>query len=135
MQHLGKLTTLGATGAVALCLLLVPAGAGAAPATVATSTARATGATSTTPPKATTPAAATTATTSTKRWTVLVGTFPTKAAARTQLAQLRKLGFEHFHVVHVGNDYLVRERHLHHATATKLVAKLKTAGITATELQ
>jgi hypothetical protein len=134
MQHLGKFTTLGATGAVALCLLLVPAGAGAAPATVATSAARATGATSaTTPPKATTQATATTATTSTKRWTVLAGTFPTKAAARTQLAQLRK--FEHFHVVHVGNDYLVRERHLHHATATKLVAKLKTAGITATELQ
>jgi hypothetical protein len=61
-----------------------------------------------------------------------VASFATKKEATTQLAQLRKAGFKHFHVVHVGTQYVVRERHLHHTTATKLVAKLKAAGIVAT---
>jgi cell division septation protein DedD len=141
MKHLGKLTTLTAAGAVAFGLLLAPSGAGASSTTTSTTTpAPATTTKSATPAAATTtksatpavaiPAAKTTVTTG--RWTVLVASFATKKEAATQLAQLRKLGFKHFHVVHVGTQYVVRERQLHHTTATKLVAKLKAAGIVAT---
>jgi cell division protein FtsN len=135
MRHLGKLTTLTATGAVAFGLLLAPSGAGASSSTpTTTTTAPVTTSKSTTAAAVpVTPARTTTATTG--RWTVLVATFATKNEATTQLAQLRKLGFRHFHVVHVGAQYVVRERHLHHAVATKLVAKLKAAGIAATESQ
>jgi len=128
MKHLGKLTTLTAAGAVAFGLLLAPSGAGASSTTTTTTTAPAT------TTKSTTTTAKTTATTTatTGKWTVLVASFATKKEATTQLAQLRKLGFKHFHVVHVGTQYVVRERHLHHTTATKLVAKLKAAGIAAT---
>jgi hypothetical protein len=126
MSHLGKLTTLTAAGAVAFGLLLAPSGAGASPSTPTTTTTA-----PVTTSKSTTSAAVPAATIG--RWTVLVAKFATKNEATTQLAELRKLGFRHFHVVHVGAQYVVRERHLHHAVATKLVAKLKAAGITATE--
>ena len=133
MKHAGKLTTLTAAGAVAVALLLAPSGAGATSTTTTTvAPSTASKSTTTTSPSVTTPKAV--ATTS-GRWTVLVATFPTKTEAQTQLAQLTKLGFRHFHVVHVAKQYVVRERHLHHATATKLVAKLKAAGVVATESQ
>jgi hypothetical protein len=133
MNHLGKLTTFTAAGAVAIGLLFGPSGAGASTATTTTTTttAPATTAKTATTTKIATTTATTTATTG--RWTVLVASFATKAEADTQLAQLRKLGFKHFHVVHVGAQFIVRERHLHHTTATKLVAKLKAAGVAATE--
>lgn len=133
MKHSGKLTTLTAVGAVALALLLAPSGAratGTTTTTVAPSTASKS--TTTTSPSPTTPKPVVT---TSGRWTVLVATFPTKKEAQTQLAQLKKLGFKHFHVAHVAKQYVVRERHLHHATATKLIAKLKAAGVVATESQ
>ncbi len=118
-------------------MLLAPSGVGASSATSTTTPAPATTPAATTSKPATTPAtpaaAATTATATTGNWTVLVSSFATKPEATKQLAQLRKLGFKHFHVVHVGTQYVVRERHLHHTTATKLVARLKAAGVSATE--
>lgn len=132
MKHAGKLTTLTAAGAVAVALLLAPSGAGATSTTTTTVAPSTAPKSTTTTPSVTTPKPV--ATTS-GRWTVLVATFPTKPEAQTQLAQLKKLGFKHFHVAHVAKQYVVRERHLHHATATKLVAKLKAAGVVATESQ
>ena len=127
MKHFGKLTTGAAALVVGVAMGLMPSGVGAS-STSSTST------TSTTAPT-TTSSGSTGKTTSASptvgHWTVLVASFKTKAEAKTQLAQLRKLGFKHFHIVHVGADFLVRERHLHHSTAIKLVAKLKADGIAA----